>query len=79
MSDARASIGRKGEIAVIAIDRPPVNALSRTLRELLAERLDQVARDETTHGLVVARAERIFVAGADIGNRGICANRLCLS
>ena len=52
-------------IAVITIDHPPVNALSRAVRDGLAEALAQVA-DGPARAAVLACAGRTFVAGADI-------------
>ncbi|WP_180900734.1 3-hydroxyacyl-CoA dehydrogenase NAD-binding domain-containing protein [Martelella soudanensis] len=59
-----------GGIAVITIDRPPVNALSQALRKLIDARLDEVAGDAAVKGVVLACAGRTFVAGADIEELG---------
>lgn len=70
MNEIRVSLDRDGDIAVLTIDRPPVNALSHALRLLIAARLDEVADDDTIHGLVIACAGRTFVAGAEIEELG---------
>lgn len=57
-------------IAVITIDRPPVNALSHELRRHIGARLDEAAADPAVQGLVLACAGRTFVAGADIAELG---------
>jgi len=59
-------IERAGDIAVLIIDNPPVNALSRAMRQDLSENLDAALADPTVRALVVACAGRTFVAGADI-------------
>jgi len=63
-------IEKFGRIAVITIDRPPVNALSQALRELIDARLDEAAADDAVKGVVLACAGRTFVAGADIEELG---------
>jgi enoyl-CoA hydratase/carnithine racemase len=57
---------RHGEIAVLVIDNPPVNALSRAMRRDLAENLDAALADPKVEALVIACAGKTFVAGADI-------------
>lgn len=66
----RVTLNRQDEIAVLTIDRPPVNALSHALRQLIAQRLSEVAADDTVRGLVVACAGRGFVSGAEISELG---------
>lgn len=66
----KVDIEKFGRIAVITIDRPPVNALSQALRKLIEERLDEVAGDDAVKGVVLACAGRTFVAGADIEELG---------
>lgn len=59
-----------GRIAVLTIDRPPVNALSNSLRADLAARLDEVRSLPEVDGLVIACAGKTFVAGAEIAELG---------
>ncbi|WFE76972.1 3-hydroxyacyl-CoA dehydrogenase NAD-binding domain-containing protein [Roseinatronobacter sp. S2] len=59
-----------GQIAVLTIDRPPVNALSQDLRALVCARIKTVGEDDGVLGLVIACAGRTFVAGADITELG---------
>ncbi|MCD1633127.1 enoyl-CoA hydratase/isomerase family protein [Martelella mediterranea] len=66
----KVDIEKFGRIAVITIDRPPVNALSQALRKLIEARLDEAAGDEAVKGVVLACAGRTFVAGADIEELG---------
>ena len=53
-------------IAVVQIDNPPVNALSRDVREQLPVVVAQLADDKAVDAIVIVGAGRTFVAGADI-------------
>jgi 3-hydroxyacyl-CoA dehydrogenase len=64
------SVSRHGDIAVIMLDNPPVNALSHHLREPLDAALKALRDDESVKGIVLACAGRTFVAGADITEFG---------
>ena len=55
-----------GDIAVITINNPPVNALSPGVPEGISEAIDQIVKDEMVKAAVVIGAGRTFVAGADI-------------
>ncbi|MAY88221.1 MAG: enoyl-CoA hydratase [Pseudooceanicola sp.] len=57
-----------GDIAVLTIDNPPVNALSRQVVEGLVAQLERFMSDESAIGLVVCAAGRTFVAGGDIAD-----------
>jgi 3-hydroxyacyl-CoA dehydrogenase len=61
------SLERHGDVAVILIDNPPVNALSIPLRRDLLAAVREVQADNNLHAAVIACAGRTFVAGADIG------------
>ncbi|MGB8182447.1 MAG: enoyl-CoA hydratase/isomerase family protein, partial [Stellaceae bacterium] len=67
---AEVRLERAGEIAVIEIDNPPVNALSHAVRAALASRLDEAMADDAIKAVVIACAGRTFVAGADINELG---------
>ncbi len=60
------TVERHGDVAVIIIDNPPVNALSIPLRRALLAAVQAVAADHGVHAAVIACAGRTFVAGADI-------------
>lgn len=64
------SIAKHGDIAVITIDNPPVNALSQAVRQGIADCLDGLENDTEVKAVVVACAGRTFVAGADISEFG---------
>jgi UDP-N-acetylmuramyl tripeptide synthase len=65
-----ATIARHGEIAVVTLDNPPVNALSHHLREGLAKALTELRDDAGTKAIVIACAGRTFISGADITEFG---------
>jgi 3-hydroxyacyl-CoA dehydrogenase len=56
----------QGEIAVLTIDHPPVNALSLAVRTGLMERLATAAADPQIRALVLTGSRGTFAAGADI-------------
>ena len=60
------TLERHGDVAVIVIDNPPVNALSIPLRRDLLAAVQEVAADKVLRAAVIACAGRTFVAGADI-------------
>ncbi|OLC69291.1 MAG: hypothetical protein AUH79_01735 [Betaproteobacteria bacterium 13_1_40CM_4_64_4] len=60
------SLARDAGVAVIVIDNPPVNALSRDVRAGLVEALDEAVADDSMRAIVVACGGKTFCAGADI-------------
>ena len=61
---------RRGSIAVIVVDNPPVNALSQAVRQGLDEAVAAAQAEEGVAALVIAGAGRTFIAGADIREFG---------
>ncbi|MDA0824044.1 MAG: 3-hydroxyacyl-CoA dehydrogenase NAD-binding domain-containing protein [Proteobacteria bacterium] len=57
---------RDGDIAVITVDNPPVNALSLPVRQGLAAAFAQFEADSKAKAAVLICAGRTFIAGADI-------------
>ena len=57
---------QEGEIAVITVDRPPVNALNTAVRRGLVEALGRAQREPAVGAVVLTGAGRTFIAGADI-------------
>jgi 3-hydroxyacyl-CoA dehydrogenase len=53
-------------IAVITVDNPPVNAISRAVRAGLRDCLRAAFMDDSVRAVVIAAAGRTFMAGADI-------------
>lgn len=63
-------INRDGDIAIVTIDNPPVNALSRALRQELWDAVGLLDADASVSAVVLACAGRTFVAGADVTEFG---------
>ena len=57
---------KQGDITVITIDNPPVNALSPGVPEGIVEAVEQIQNEESVKAAVVIGAGRTFIAGADI-------------
>jgi 3-hydroxyacyl-CoA dehydrogenase len=58
------------DIAIIAINNPPINALSPGVPEGISEALDQISKDASIKAVVLIGGERTFAAGADIKEFG---------
>jgi 3-hydroxyacyl-CoA dehydrogenase len=61
---------KQGNIAIITIDNPPVNALSPGVPEGIASAIEQIGRDDNVVAAVMIGVGRTFVAGADIKEFG---------
>jgi enoyl-CoA hydratase/carnithine racemase len=57
---------RRGDIALISIDHPPVNALAHPVRSALLEAVIAADGDPKVRAIVIRGVGRHFVAGADI-------------
>ncbi len=56
-----------GQIGIVTIDNPPVNAIAWPVRVEIREALEQLAADDAVRVVIVTGAgDKIFVAGADI-------------
>ncbi|MCP3856136.1 MAG: 3-hydroxyacyl-CoA dehydrogenase [Actinomycetia bacterium] len=60
---------REGDIALVIIDNPPVNALSHHVRQGILDGVTQAAQSDAT-AIVVICDGRTFIAGADITEFG---------
>lgn len=60
----------RGNIAVLTVDNPPVNALSHSVRDGLSKEMTALAADDSVKAIVIACAGRTFIAGADIREFG---------
>jgi 3-hydroxyacyl-CoA dehydrogenase len=56
----------RGDIAVVTIDNPPVNALSPGVPDGISAALDAAGKNASIRAVVIIGAGRTFVAGADI-------------
>src|SRR5437868_10113660 len=61
---------RDGDIGVITVDNPPVNALSPGVPEGIVAAVDQGNSDPAVKAMVLIGAGRSFIAGADIRQFG---------
>src|SRR5262245_11155366 len=59
-----------GDVAVVTIDNPPVNAMKQEVRAGLLDLVTRAAGDPGVAAIVIASAGRTFVAGADITEFG---------
>ncbi len=57
---------KDGDIAIITINNPPVNAISPGVPEGISAAIDQINADSTVIAAVVIGGGRTFIAGADI-------------
>ncbi|MBV8915711.1 MAG: enoyl-CoA hydratase/isomerase family protein, partial [Acetobacteraceae bacterium] len=65
-----ASVTRHGDVAVIVMDNPPVNALGFALRDGIMRALDQIKAEGRSRAVVLAGSARAFSGGADITEFG---------
>ena len=59
-------LSREGEVAIITLNNPPVNALNMAMRDGLVAALDQANKDAGVKAILALCAGRTFIAGADI-------------
>jgi 3-hydroxyacyl-CoA dehydrogenase len=64
------SLKMKDGIAILTVDNPPVNALSHSVREGLANNIAAIQADDSVHAAVIICEGRTFMAGADIKEFG---------
>src|SRR3990170_1679166 len=63
-------LDRRGRIAVLTVNNPPVNELSHGVRLGLRDGLRQAGTDASVGAIVIVCAGRTFIAGADITEFG---------
>ena len=64
------TIEKDGNISIITLNSPPVNALSAPVREGLHKGITEARNDEETEAIVIICEGRTFIAGADISEFG---------
>ncbi|MEO0401576.1 MAG: 3-hydroxyacyl-CoA dehydrogenase NAD-binding domain-containing protein [Pseudomonadota bacterium] len=69
MSD-KIAYSRHGDIAVLTVRNPPVNALSQAVRQGLWDGMDQAEADDGVRAVLIVGDGRAFFAGADITEFG---------
>ncbi|MBE7248190.1 MAG: enoyl-CoA hydratase/isomerase family protein, partial [Actinomycetospora chiangmaiensis] len=70
MTGSPVTLERRGDIALVTIDNPPVNATGQAVRAGLVAAAAAIAADPAIRGAVLRCAGRTFVAGADITEFG---------
>jgi 3-hydroxyacyl-CoA dehydrogenase len=63
-------LDRRGRVAVLTVNNPPVNALSQHVRQGLNDGVQQAIADPAVSAIVIVCAGRTFIAGADITEFG---------
>jgi len=64
------TLTRDGDVAIVTLNSPPVNALSAQVREGLFEGFKQAIADNDAKAIVLICEGRTFIAGADITEFG---------
>jgi 3-hydroxyacyl-CoA dehydrogenase len=68
--NAVADLSLRGDVAVLTLNSPPVNALSATVRDGLRRGVEAANADPAARAIVLICAGRTFIAGADIAEFG---------
>jgi 3-hydroxyacyl-CoA dehydrogenase len=66
----RVEFAKQGDVAIITINNPPVNALGPGVPEGIAQAIEQIDADDSISAAVLLGAGRTFVSGADIREFG---------
>lgn len=61
-------------VAVLTLDRPPVNAMGREIREMFLETMDRLNAQADVRAIVLTAAGKVFSAGADIKEKSRLAD-----
>ncbi len=64
--DKLIELTKNGDIAIVTINNPPVNAIGPGVPEGLSDAIDQIEKDAALIAAVVIGGGRTFIAGADI-------------
>ena len=68
---ASVHLERDGNVAVIVIDNPPINAGSADVRRGLLEAIESVGKDDSLVGAVLIGAGTTFITGSDLREFGL--------
>ena len=63
-------ISRDGDVGILTVNNPPVNALSPGVPEGIATGVEQFEKDDAVQAIVLIGGGRTFIAGADIREFG---------
>jgi 3-hydroxyacyl-CoA dehydrogenase len=64
------SIRPQGDIAIVTLDNPPVNAISAAVRKALWQAVEEIDADPTLRAAILICQGRTFIAGADVREFG---------
>ena len=64
------SLEKQGDIALVIVDNPPVNALSHHVRQGILDGMTAAVADDEVKAIVLTCRGRTFIAGADISEFG---------
>jgi 3-hydroxyacyl-CoA dehydrogenase len=70
MSEQRVRLERDGDVGVIVIDNPPINASSTAVRSGMLQAVREVQADISLRASVLIGAGKTFIAGSDIREFG---------
>jgi enoyl-CoA hydratase/carnithine racemase len=62
-------VATDGHVAVVTLNSPPVNPLTRALNDELTHALDVIAETDEIRAVVLTGAGKVFCAGADLKGR----------
>jgi 3-hydroxyacyl-CoA dehydrogenase len=60
------SVERRGQVAIVKVDNPPVNAMSQAMRQGLLDAFTALRGDKSVTAVVMCAEGRTYIAGADI-------------
>ncbi|MFZ9677224.1 MAG: 3-hydroxyacyl-CoA dehydrogenase NAD-binding domain-containing protein [Quisquiliibacterium sp.] len=69
-SNAVVALTVEGEIGIVTVNSPPVNALSQAVRQGILENINAAVANEAVKAIVLICDGRTFIAGADITEFG---------
>ena len=69
-NNPRVRVEREGDVAVVIIDNPPINAGSAQVRSGLLAAVEQARSDADVSAIVIIGAGNTFIAGADLREFG---------
>ncbi|MDX5357172.1 MAG: enoyl-CoA hydratase/isomerase family protein [Rhodobacterales bacterium] len=69
MEDQFVRLDVTDHVALVTLDRPPVNALNRVMRRQLVATFDAISEREDIRCAVLTGAGKVFCAGADLKDR----------
>jgi enoyl-CoA hydratase len=69
MSDDLVKVEVRDFVALVTLDRPPVNAFDRALRERVISVFDELSERDDVRVVILTGAGKVFCAGADLKDR----------